>query len=180
MLKREYLLMSSLSDDDHVQIENKEESSDDFTKLIVKRKLEDIQRFEGVTINTVNRWKRTGKVTVECFLGMGNNSSEADRVKGAEILESTGHFYCLVCDAYIRGNKKSMVRHQARNRRHVQQLLSLGANHIFATNSDNIPPFDLATALGHRRSEGESDGGNGQGRGSEFSLSGDILYTCNL
>ena len=28
-----------------------------------------------------------------------------------------GHFYCLVCDAYLKANKKSVHRHQSRNRK---------------------------------------------------------------
>ena len=99
-------------------------------------------------MNTVNRWKKTGKVNVDCFYGMSNNAPEGDKIKGAEILDTTGHFYCLVCEAYVRGNKKSVCRHQTRNRKHISQLIALGENPNFGM-SREIKPFDMSILTGH-------------------------------
>ena len=90
-----------------------------------KRKSDELESFEGVTINTVNRWKKSRKVDVECLLGMPDHAAEVDRVRGADLLARTGHFYCLICNAYLKANKKSITRHQSKNKKHLTGLAAL-------------------------------------------------------
>jgi hypothetical protein len=91
-----------------------------------KRKLEEIPKFDGVTEATVSRWKHNGKLNVDCFLGFSDSSSESDKLRGAQILQDMGHFFCLYCESYVRGNKKSVIRHQTRNRKHVAHVEEIG------------------------------------------------------
>lgn len=81
-----------------------------------------LDKFDGVTINTVLRWKQYGKMNVECFLGFNEAATEIDKMRGSEILQTMGHFYCILCECYVRANKKSVGRHQNSNRRHVRLL----------------------------------------------------------
>lgn len=87
-----------------------------------------IDKFDGVTMNTVLRWKQYGKMNVECFLGFNEAASEMDKASGAEILSNMGHFYCILCECYIRANKKSVGRHQNSNRRHVKMIQEYAGN----------------------------------------------------
>ena len=75
---------------------NNTDNGDETNELGEKRKFGDIEKFDGVTLNTVNRWKTGNKLGVECFLGMGAAASEADRQKGADILGE-----CIVCECIV-------------------------------------------------------------------------------
>jgi hypothetical protein len=66
-----------------------------------KRKLETNNKFLGVTLVTVQRWKQYGKLNVDCFLGFNDLSSENDRHRGSEILQNMGHFFCTLCDVRL-------------------------------------------------------------------------------
>lgn len=81
-----------------------------------------LDKFDGVTMNTVLRWKQYNKMNVDCFLGFNEGATDIDKLRGAEILQTMGHFYCILCECYIRANKKSVGRHQNSNRRHVRML----------------------------------------------------------
>lgn len=74
-----------------------------------------------VTPKTLHRWKATGSVNVDDFLGFGPNSSITDTIRAEEILTNTGLLLCLVCNAQIFANKKSVKRHQTKNRKHVER-----------------------------------------------------------
>jgi hypothetical protein len=84
-----------------------------------------LNRFESVTMTTVNRWREKGKVNLECFYGFNEGATIEEKNKAAEMLQAKGYFHCKLCDEFIKGNKKSIFRHQGRNRKHKETLMRL-------------------------------------------------------
>ena len=81
----------------------------------------------GVTPKTIYRWKMTGAVSVDQLLGYTPGAREDHTALAEELLNKTGLVVCSVCSVVVSANKKSVRRHQVKNRHHLTCLHEKGS-----------------------------------------------------
>ncbi len=80
----------------------------------------------GVSNRTVLRWHQNRCVDIECLFGFSAFSNSSDRHMAEDLLRFTGQFVCRICNLALAGNRKSVSRHQERNKKHVKILANSG------------------------------------------------------
>jgi hypothetical protein len=107
-----------------------------------KRKSDAISSF-SVGMRTVLRWKGKEGVNVEHILGCSDNSPPEERLRCEEVLKTTGQLICILCNVSVPANKKSIKRHQTKNKKHLARLAEIGQNapEIVVAKVAAAPPY---------------------------------------
>jgi hypothetical protein len=92
-----------------------------------KRKSDAVSSF-SVSMRTVLRWKGKEGVNVEHILGCSDSSPLEERGRCEEVLKATGQLICILCNVSVPANKKSIKRHQTKNKKHLARLAEIGQN----------------------------------------------------
>jgi hypothetical protein len=82
---------------------------------------------DGVSMKTLMRWKVTGAVNVDHLLGFSMDASPEEHNKAEELLTKTGLLICCLCGMSVSANKKSVKRHQVKNRNHLKAAADFAA-----------------------------------------------------
>jgi hypothetical protein len=83
-----------------------------------------------VTLKTIVRWRNTGAVDTEYIQGFSSSSTKDEQNQAEEMLQRTGQIVCNVCHAHVNANKKSIQRHQRKNRKHLRILGEFPADSV--------------------------------------------------
>jgi hypothetical protein len=85
---------------------------------------------DGVSMKTLMRWKVTNSVCVDHLLGFCPDSTPEEHAKAEELLVKTGMLVCCLCGNQVAANKKSVKRHQTKNRKHLQAAVQMANGQI--------------------------------------------------
>lgn len=85
---------------------------------------------DGVSMKTLMRWKVTNSVCVDHLLGFCPDATPEEHAKAEELLVKTGMLVCCLCGNQVAANKKSVKRHQTKNRKHLQAAVQMANGQI--------------------------------------------------
>lgn len=79
----------------------------------------------SVNMRTVLRWRGKDGINVDHVLGANEAATIEERARAEQVLANTGQLICILCAAAVAGNKKSIRRHQHKNKTHTLRLAEL-------------------------------------------------------
>jgi hypothetical protein len=128
---------------DVIDGEKTEETVLDTTNIGRKRKVSS----SCVTMKTIIRWKSNGTVFVDDLLGFGTYATPQEIAQAEDLLIKSGTVLCTLCGTRVYANKKSVKRHQTKNRKHLNRAIEIarGAKLNLLANSTDGPRTEIIT-----------------------------------